>query len=477
MRNRFDLIKNKRILVIGLGKTGLSVIKNTIGLASHITGIDSNPCLEIESELNKNKNMAYRNLKVILGEDVLGDSKTIEGVEIIVISPGVPPDILPVRLAEKKGIPVLSELELAWSMLSREEKGNTLAVTGTNGKTTVVTLLGRIFKDSKRKCVICGNIGLPLIDTVSMDKKSSTPQGETVRIIEVSSFQLEKIYSFKPYISVILNITSDHIDRHKSFENYGNLKIGLLSNQDSGDWSVINMDDRFIEEKIHHISKAQKKVPKFIRFSLDPERGADIFYKDNNIYYRIKNKSGKISLDNIALRGRHNISNIMASVAPALLMGISEKKIERAVKDFKPLKHRIEYLGTVKKIRCFNDSKSTNPDATVVAVSDFSKEITLIMGGMDKDMDFSRLAAVFNKKVNNLILIGEAADNIYDMVAGKKHDYEIYKCKTLDSAVKKGFEVTMPGEVLMLSPACASMDMFKDYRQRGNEFKKLVFSQ
>jgi UDP-N-acetylmuramoylalanine--D-glutamate ligase len=166
----------------------------------------------------------------------------------------------------------------------------------------------------------------------------------------------------------------------------------------------------------------------------------------------------------------------MASVAPASLMGISEKSIERSVIDFKPLEHRIEYLGTVKKIRCFNDSKSTNPDATIVAVSDFAKEITLIMGGMDKDMDFSRLAAVLNKKVNNLILIGEAADSIYNIVVRKKHDYEIYRCKTLDAAVKKGFEVTMPGEVLMLSPACASMDMFKDYKQRGNKFKDLVFS-
>lgn len=474
MKSRFDLIKNKRLLVIGLGRTGLSVIKKTIGLASYITGIDSNPCLNIESEFN-NKHLA-RDLKIILGEDVFMDSKIVKDVDMIVISPGVPPDILPVRFAEKKGIPVLSELELAWRLLSREEQGNTVAVTGTNGKTTVVTLLGRIFKDSKKKCMICGNIGLPLIDTVRIDEKNSGLQEDTVRIIEVSSFQLEKIYSFKPSISVILNITSDHIDRHKSFENYGNLKIKLLSNQNSSDWSIINMDDLFIEKKIHYISRKQKELPKFIRFSLEPERGADIFYKDNKIYLHIKNKSEKISLDNISLRGKHNISNIMASVAPASLMGISGKKIERSVQGFRPLEHRIEYLGTVKKIRCFNDSKSTNPDATIVAVSDFAKEITLIMGGMDKDMDFSGLAAVLNKKVNNLILIGEAADSIYNIVVRKKYDYEIYRCKTLDAAVKKGFEVTMPGKVLMLSPACASMDMFKDYKQRGNEFKKLVFS-
>jgi UDP-N-acetylmuramoylalanine--D-glutamate ligase len=477
MKSRFGLIKDKRLLVIGLGKTGLSVIKNTIGFTSHITGIDSNPYLDIEGALNENEYMRYRNLKIMLGDDGFSDRKIIEGVDMVVISPGVPPDILPVRLAEEKAIPVLSELELAWNLLSREEQRNTIAVTGTNGKTTVVTLLGRIFKDSKKKCIICGNIGLPLIDTVGREEKSSEIQGDTVRIIEVSSFQLEKIYSFKPYISVILNVTSDHIDRHKSFENYGNLKIKLLSNQDGGDWSVINVDDCFIKEKIQHISKTQKKLPKFIRFSLEPDRKAELFYKDNNIYYSMENKNGKISLNNISLRGKHNISNIMASAAPALLMGISEKSIEKSVRGFRPLEHRIEYLGTVKKIRCFNDSKSTNPDATIVAISDFGKEITLIMGGLDKDMDFSGLAAVLNKKVKNLILIGEAASSIYSTVVKKKHDYSIYKCETLEAAVKKGFEVAIPGEVLMLSPACASMDMFKDYKQRGNKFKSLLFSE
>jgi UDP-N-acetylmuramoylalanine--D-glutamate ligase len=477
MKSRFDLIKDKRLLIVGLGKTGLSVIKNTIDFASYITGIDSNPCLDIESALSESEYTRYGNLKIMLGDDGFSDEKIIERVDMVVVSPGVPPDILPVRLAEESGIPVLSELELAWNLLDREGQSNTIAVTGTNGKTTVVTLLGRILKDSKKKCIICGNIGLPLIDTVRRDKKDSELQGDTLRVIEVSSFQLERIYSFKPYISVILNITSDHIDRHKSFENYRNLKIKLLSNQDRSDWSVINMDDRYIEEKIQYISKTQKTFPKFIRFSLRAGRGAALFFKDNNVYYDIKNKSGKISLDNISLKGKHNISNIMASAAPALLMNISERSIERSVREFKPLEHRIEYLGMIKKIRCFNDSKSTNPDATIVAVSDFGKEITLIMGGMDKDMDFSVLTDVLNKKVKNLILIGEAASSIYNTVVKKKHDYRIYRCKSLEAAVKKGFEVAIPGEVLMLSPACASMDMFKDYKQRGDIFKKLVFSE
>ena len=477
MENRFDLIKDKRLLVIGLGKTGLSVIKKLIDFTSSITGIDSNPYLDLKGAFNGKMDTEYKNLKIILGEDVFKERKIISEADMVVVSPGIPGDIPLIKFAEESKIPVLSELELAWRLLSREEQSNTIAVTGTNGKTTVVTLIGKIFKDFKKQCIVCGNIGLPLIDTVDKEGSSGSLGEDLIRVIEVSSFQLERVYSFKPYISVILNITSDHIDRHKSFENYGNLKIKLLSNQDKGDWSVINMDDRYIDERIRSISRVRKSLPGFIRFSLGPDSRADIIYEDNHIYYHIRKDSGKINLENISLMGKHNISNIMASIAPSVLMNINEKSIEKSIEDFKPLDHRVEYLGYIKKIRCFNDSKSTNPDATIVAVNDFGKEITLIMGGKDKDMDFSGLAAVLDGKVKNLILIGEAAQSIYDCVMKSKHDYKIYKCETLEAAVKKGFEVARPGEVLMLSPACASMDMFKDYKQRGNKFKSLILSE
>ncbi len=477
MENSFDLIKDKRLLVIGLGKTGLSVIRKLIDFTSSITGIDSNPYLDLERVFNSNMSTEYRNLKIILGEDIFKERKIIKEIDMVMVSPGIPGDIPLIKFAEESKIPILSELELAWRLLNKEEQSNTVAVTGTNGKTTVVTLIGKIFKDSKKQCIVCGNVGLPLIDTVNEIDKSGNLEKNLIRVIEVSSFQLERIYSFRPHISVILNITSDHIDRHKSFINYGNLKIKLLSNQDKGNWSVINTDDRYINERIMYISKVQKSLPEFIRFSLEPDSGADLFYKDNHIYYSIRKDSGKINLENIYLKGKHNISNIMASIAPAVLMNINEKSIEKSIKDFKPLDHRVEYLGCIKKIRCFNDSKSTNPDATIVAINDFGKEITLIMGGKDKDMDFSGLAAVLDKKVKNLILIGEAASSIYNCVMKRKHNYKIYRHETLEAAIKKGFEVTRPGEVLMLSPACASIDMFRDYKQRGNKFKSLVFSE
>ena len=357
MESRFDLIKDKKLLVIGLGKTGLSVIRKMLDFSSYIIGIDNNHNLDLSGTFNGSINTEYSNLKIILGEDIFQDKKIIEEIDLVVVSPGVPGDIPLIRFAEENDIPVWSELELAWRLLSIEEQRKTIAVTGTNGKTTVVTLIGRIFKDSGKNCVVCGNIGLPLIDTVNMEDKGDNLQSDLIRVIEVSSFQLERMYSFKPYVSIILNITSDHIDRHKSFESYGNLKIKLLSNQDKDDWSVINMDDQYINKKIRHISKAGKSLPEFIRFSLEPGNDADFFYKDNHIYYRIKKADGKIGTENISLKGSHNISNIMASAAPAALMDIGEKNIERSVRGFEPLDHRVEYLGHVKKIRCFNDSK------------------------------------------------------------------------------------------------------------------------
>ncbi len=476
MVRRFGVVKHKNILVIGLGKTGLSVIKKILDFASSITGIDSNPDLNLKSAFGDYRYTERRNLNIILDKNILKGKKIIEKIDLVIISPGVPGDVPLIKFAEENGIPVWSELELAWKLLGSEEQRRTIAVTGTNGKTTVVTLIGRIFNDSGNNCIVCGNVGLPLIDTVDMEDGNGNPQYGLARVIEVSSFQLERIHQFKPYISVILNITSDHIDRHKSFENYGNLKMKLISNQNADDWSVINMDDRYISKKLECISADKKMLPEFLKFSLKPEEGSNLFYGHNHIYYRIKKNKGKINIKNTSMKGEHNISNIMASIAPAILMNIDKNNIEESINSFKPLDHRMEYLGYAGRIRCFNDSKSTNPDATMAAINDFGKEITLIMGGRDKSMDFSGLIDALNKKVKNLILIGEAAPRIYNLIARRRHDYKIYKYATLEAAVEKGFEVAGPGEVLMLSPACASMDMFNDYKQRGKRFKSLVFS-
>jgi len=364
-------------------------------------------------------------------------------------------------------------------LLGEEEQKRTVAVTGTNGKTTVVKLIGKILGDSGKNCVVCGNVGLPLIDTVKISDsyknlRDMSLNKDLIRIIEVSSFQLERIYKFKPHISVILNITSDHVDRHKTFENYGSLKMKLFVNQDKKDRAVINVDDWYINKKIKLISGRQERLPEFIKYGMEPKKDINVFYSDNYIFYRIGKKEGKISIKNSLLNGSHNISNIMASAAIALLIGIGKRDIEKAVSTFRPLSHRLEYLGYIRGVRCFNDSKSTNPDATIAALSGFGREVTLILGGRDKDMDFSSLIKILNRKIKNLILIGESAYAIYKQITGGTYKYRIFRCRTLEEAVRAGFKVTGPDEVLMLSPGCASMDMFKDYRDRGNKFKSLV---
>jgi UDP-N-acetylmuramoylalanine--D-glutamate ligase len=483
MEERACLLKNKKLIVIGLGKSGESVVEKAIDLCSSITAIDNNPGLDLKSLLENIKPEHRGKLNIMLGNKEYDEKEILEKNNLLVVSPGVPGDTLLIKLAEKSNIPVWSELELAWRLLTSEEQKKTVAVTGTNGKTTVVTLIGEILKVSGRNNLVCGNIGLPLIDTINSGSIKRDSGGiknkdfkDLFRIIEVSSFQLERTYKFKPFISVILNVTSDHIDRHKTFESYGNLKLKLLENQDKNDWAVVNIDDSYINSRVKFISGRRNKIPGFIKYSLQPKEGADVFYDGNDVFYDITGNKGKIDIKSSLLKGNHNISNMMASVAVALLLGIDAKDIEKAVANFKPLSHRLEYLGCVRGIRCFNDSKSTNPDATKAALGDFGREVTLILGGRDKNMDFSKLIDVLNQKITNLILIGESADIIYEQVMRHNYNYSIFRCKTLNEAVNRGFDVTKQGEVLMLSPACASMDMFKDYKERGNEFKSLVIS-
>jgi UDP-N-acetylmuramoylalanine--D-glutamate ligase len=481
MKRRTDIVKDKNLMVVGVGKTGISVIKKLLGICSSIVAVDSNPDVDIRDLFKGVKQENRKSLKVVTGKDISKlDKGEIAGkIDLVVASPGILGDMPLIKIADENGIPVLSEIELAWRLLDSGERKKTIAVTGTNGKTTVVNLIGKIFTDSGRKCIVCGNVGLPLIDTINITDSGNMLPGvpidkDLTRVIEVSSFQLERTYEFKPHISIILNITSDHLDRHGTFENYGSLKLKLLKNQDKKDSAVVNMDDRYLSKKTKLIPGGKKQIPVFIRYGMEPKNNRNIFYDDNCILYRIGKKEGKINIRDVFLKGNHNISNIMASSAAALLAGITRREIEKAVSGFRPLGHRLEYLGYVNGIRCFNDSKSTNPDATAAALSSFGKEVTLILGGRDKDMDFSELIGILNKKIKNLILIGESTGRIYKQVRKNTYDYGIFKCGTLEEAVNAGFKAAKQDEVLLLSPGCASMDMFRDYRDRGDKFKKLV---
>jgi len=512
MDRNINFFKDKNLLVVGLGKTGVSVLNKMYDISQSMVGIDSNPDLKLQDNLKKYKKLKNKNIKIILDKNVNQSKKLLDGIDLIIISPGVSNDIPLIKDAEGAKIPVWSELELSWKMMTEEEKKNTIAVTGTNGKTTVVTLIGKIMKDYGLNASVCGNVGNPLIETIytgtvnskkivnavsanndiytdgndSIDKvdRSKTEDNKVeeaganskskIRVIEVSSFQLERTYSFKPHIGVILNITSDHIDRHRSMKTYVELKFKMILNQNSDDYIILNIDDENINKKLAANDYYKNIRSNFIKFSLSPEKSADIYNKDSSIFYMLEEKKGRISIKDILLRGRHNISNIMACIAAAKLYDVGDECIVKTLKDFKPLDHRLEYLGIINRVRCYNDSKSTNPDATIKALGSFEKEVTLILGGLDKEMNFQDLISLLNYKVNNLILIGKASPTIYNMVKNTSHDYKIYKCQTLEKAVEIGFKVTSPGKVLLLSPSCASMDMFKNYKERGEKFKYLV---
>jgi len=474
--------KCKKILITGLGMTGISAASMLMGFGGKVLAVDNDVNLDREDiykRIVKNSPPEMKNsskyLEIIIDSCTNDDISLLEGIELIISSPGIPGDIALFEEAFKKDIPIWDELELAWSLMGPVQKKNTIAVTGTNGKTTVVNLINKIFSDSKISSIACGNVGFPLLDTLELSSDRVVLDDDIMRVIEVSSFQLERTKTFKPHIGVLLNITSDHLDRHGSLSNYGKLKFDLFSNQDSDDTAVLNIDDLFVEKNIHDLEKDMEH-PQLIRFGLNSSPEHNFRYDGSSIFFDFKGYTGSIDTGGTLLRGKHNISNIIASMIPALLAGVSPGSIERSVKDYKALDHRIEYLGVLSGIRCFNDSKSTNPNSTIAALQDFEKEVTLILGGKDKDMDFLMLAEMIELKVNDLILIGQAASKINGLLGPLSGNYKIHLSGSLEEAVELSFKITKPGGVLLLSPACASMDMFKDYKDRGDRFKKLVLS-
>jgi UDP-N-acetylmuramoylalanine--D-glutamate ligase len=489
--------KGKKILVIGLGISGKSVIKKMAGFVSHITAVDSNPYFDAGKAFDNLKKSGKFSFELITGEDVNKNKKILDRIDLVIVSPGVPNEMPLLKFADKMKIPVWSEIELGWRLLNNRQKANTIAVTGTNGKTTVATLLQKVLADAGINAAVCGNIGNPLISTIG--KKGTGYEGGPVqgslfedrgfddkgsdilvRVMEISSFQLERTYSFNPKVGIILNITSDHLDRHHSMNNYADIKFNLFNNAGRKNCAILNIDDPYIKrisEKRGYPGNASFKI---INYSLnEASERAGIKYNGTGIEYNFGKLSGFIDVSGVSLKGLHNISNIMSVIGAAKLFGVSDKSLEKTLTGFRTLEHRIEFVGEVNKVRVYNDSKATNPDATIKALESFEREVTLILGGKDKDMDFGILLPIMDRKVVNLILIGETRVKILKILENHSRSlsglpYNVYVCSTFNEAVEKGFKVTGRGKTLLLSPACASFDMFKDYKDRGMKFKNLV---
>ncbi len=471
-------LKNMKIMVLGLGKSGLSVIKKLSGTGDSISviAVDSNPALDIENHLDSTGIKEGLQLEIKLDENAGEKPGLLDGVGLLIISPGVPQEHGLIRSADILGIPVISELEFGWRFLDEKEKRKTIAVTGTNGKTTVVTLIQQILVSSGIKSIVCGNIGNPLTNA-SGPGHSEGP----VRIIEVSSFQLERIMQFNPFAGIVLNITSDHMDRHYSMENYAEIKFRLFKNSSSGQWGIFNVDDDYINAVLDKQNNYKERGLNVLTYSLVKRQAPGLYYRDGKIFYDIMNgDSGSIDISGSSLAGKHNISNIMACVAAAKVFGANDNLIKTAIEKFKTLEHRIEFVAEVDGIRVFNDSKATNPDATIQALKSFKKEVTLILGGKDKDMDFNIMVPAMEESVENVILIGETGPKIETCLkvypySNGKMPFSVFYCRKFKDAVDKCFEVSSSGKVILLSPACASFDMFTDYKDRGNQFKSLVY--
>lgn len=380
--------------------------------------------------------------------------------DLVILSPGIPLNSPIVQKIRSKGIPVLSELEVAsWFC-----RAPIIAITGSNGKTTTTALLGEIFSRASRERIVAGNIGSPFSDWVEkVDERG-------VAILEVSSFQLEGIKNFKPKLSILLNITPDHLNHHRSFEDYVSAKSRIMQNQDENDFIVYNMDDRLVTRIVSQASSRAKRVP----FSLQREVDYGGFLKEDHLILRLNDQEERlISIKEIKLLGQHNLYNSLASALAAKIFEIPLEAIREGTRGFSGLEHRLEFVREVKGVKFINDSKATNVAAVWYALQSFQRPIILIAGGRDKGGDYLKLRKLVSQRVKRLILIGEAKAKIRKALGSYT---EVKEAPNLEEAVKEAYGAAQKGDVVLLSPACASFDMFRDFEDRGNKFKQFVWS-
>lgn len=383
---------------------------------------------------------------------------TFRRQDLIVISPGVPLDTPEVKQVIGFGVPVIGELELA----SRFLKGRILAITGSNGKTTTTTLVGKILDESGVPSLVGGNIGTPVINLIP----ESTDQ--TVNVLEVSSFQLETIQQFRPWIAVVLNITPDHLDRHGSFETYAAMKARITENQQTGDFLVLNAED-----KPTQMVAAKTKAQIFWFSPRRPIKQGTFVYGDAIVFVPREGAKAEpiMPVAEIPLKGAHNVENVLAAICAARLAGAPAEKIRSAVANFKAVEHRLEFVHTVEGVDYFNDSKATNVDAAMKAVAAFPGGIHLILGGKDKDSDYTTLSPLLRERVKAVYTIGSAAEKIERQLQGV---VKMVGAGTIDVAVHEAAKAALPGDVVLLAPACSSFDQFENYEHRGRTFRRIV---
>lgn len=447
-------LKGRRTAVIGMGKTGIATAAFLMKRGANVTCFDQKQRTDIKEigQLPESVKIA----KIVDRWDGLSIGGPGRDFELIVISPGVPMSLKGIEAEKKKGTEVISEIELAYRFTQKKIIG----ITGTNGKSTTVTLLGQILNNAGIKVGVGGNLGTPFIQLVENDN------GYGLYLLELSSYQLEGIVKFSPWIAGLLNITDDHLDRYRGINEYAKAKFRIFMNQSAGDYAVINAEDKHIVRNKRSI----KSKPYCFTTSKKTRRGA--YYKDSSIIYvdGSGNKSA-FAAANPSLGGVHNIQNAMACVIVAKLLDVPDDVIQATIDNYKGLSHRIEFVADINGVGYYDDSKATNVDAVVVALRSFSMPVILIMGGRDKGGDYSPLSQIIKDRVKLLIVMGEAKERITESFSGI---VGIKPVDSMESAVSAAHIASVKGDIVLLSPACSSFDMFVDYKQRGDVFKSAV---
>ena len=443
-------LANKRVLVVGLGRSGVASALFLKARGAQVTVSDAKPQEELGDEIPK---LLDQGIAVETGGH---GERTFRGQDLIVVSPGVPLDSPLLCQARAMGEEVIGEIELAARFLPPQ----IIAITGSNGKTTTTTLTGDIVAAGGFRTLVGGNIGTPAISLAEQASKDS------VIVLEVSSFQMETIQTFRPKIAVILNITPDHLDRHRNFDTYVDAKARIFENQQADDFTVLNADDPVCAGLA---TRTRAQVFWFSR-KIEVQQGACL--RNGQILFR--SSAGERELmpvSDIPLKGTHNLENVLAASCAGMLMGCKPEQISKAVRAFKAVEHRLEHVATIAGVHYYNDSKATNVDATIKALESFPANIHLILGGKDKASDYTLLNDLVRSRVKRVYTIGAAAAKIESQI---KEAAEIVHAETLETAVQQASEAAETGDVVLLAPACASFDQFRNYEHRGKIFKEAV---
>ncbi len=442
-------LTGKKVLVVGLARTGIATALFCAERGARITATESRPEQEIAETAAK---LRAAGVTLELGGH---RAETFAEQDLIVPSPGVPPMMAALAAARAIGVPVWSEIELAWRFL----RGRLICITGSNGKTTTTSLIGHILETARLPVQIAGNIGTPLISRVDLSSDAS------FTVVEASSFQLESISAFRPDIGVLLNVTPDHLDRHGSIEAYGRAKARMFENQTAEDAAVINADDAIAPQYA-------PSGPRVFYFSREKRVASGCYLRGDEVVFRSDGTETVLLVrKDIGLRGSHNIENVLAAAAAARLAGAEPVAIAEGVHSFAGVEHRIEYVATVSGVEYFNDSKATNVDATLKALDAFPGNVLVILGGKDKGSDYRILRQALRSHARMALLIGSAADKIEAELGGV---IPVERAETLARAVEFAARHARPGDIVLLAPACASFDQFENFEQRGRVFKQLV---